>query len=271
MLILKLLPGEDNSAHGGKVFTSEMFSNYQSNLEKNFKAIDSPTGSSPDESVYDEVDHVKSTRSGGETEFSSTLPLTPTVRIPLSFSSPITSHHSPLVSPMGTSTAHLSPTIQCPKRSADDTPELPKGSAIAGVHSIPGVVAVPHSDPPKTIALNATLSTAPSNSESSSASVSIPSSFTETPSTAKHTISVKRDQRAREPCFLPMPGWRYFVEGKSTSGKRDLDMSAILQSIQLDAWITPYIITASILLTDRKLSEKQLTDISFQQVCQVFK
>ena len=257
MLFSKLLPGEDNSAHGGNIFTSEMFSNYQSNLEKNFKAIDLPTASSPDESVYDEVDHVKSTRSGAD--FTLTLPVTPT------------SHHSPLVSPMVTSNTYLSSTIQCPKRSADDTPELPKSSVIAGVNRIPSVVAVPHSDPPKTIALHATLSTAPSNSESSSASVSIPSSFTETPSTAKHTISVKRDQHAREPCFLPMPGWRYFVEGKSTSGKGDLDMSAILQSIQLDAWITPYIITASILLTDRKLSEKQLTDISFQQVCQVFK
>ena len=44
------------------------------------------------------------------------------------------------------------------------------------------------------------------------------------------------------------------------------DMSALLQSIPMDAWITPYIVAANLLLADRKLSEKQLTDISFQQV-----
>ena len=67
-----------------------------------------------------------------------------------------------------------------------------------------------------------------------------------------------------QPCLLPMPGGRAFLEGKNS--RRVPDLSKLLLSIPLDAWITPYIITASVLLSERKLPDKSLTDISFQQV-----
>lgn len=100
-----------------------------------------------------------------------------------------------------------------------------------------------------------------------------PSSSPPNPKPSSHSPSTRTSYmhtwrtaaRPTVPCFLPMPGGRTFAEGKQT-GARPLDMSAVLQSIPLDAWILPYIVTASILLAERKLPDKQLTDISFQQV-----
>mmetsp|Transcript_12657 Transcript_12657/g.20559 ORF Transcript_12657/g.20559 Transcript_12657/m.20559 type:complete len:1601 (+) Transcript_12657:232-5034(+) len=233
--------GEDKSSHGGNLFAGDICSIQQANLEQEFKSIDTPPDSKGD--ACDDTER--------------TQPVTPT---PLTALTGISTSPQPQQeTPPGRLSARISPST-----SPSGPFRTPPRSVSDGTSTSPGVS--PAFSPSKR-------SPGPSIA---TCSISSAHKFTPTPSTSDvHTPSVsevstlqkpvppsKRGPRAREPCFLPMPGWRSFADGKTVDS---LDMSAMLQSIAVDAWITPYIITASILLSERKLCEKQLTDISFQQ------
>ena len=163
--------GEDTSSHGGSVFTSQMFEDYQQSLERNLKGNN-------DEDIRDGLSR---NDSQFETIFNETK--------------------------MGTD---------------DSKPP------------IPGTL-----------------------------SHTTPNNFVERVSLSGTTMH--ETAASFKPCLLEMPGGRAFIN-KGDGNIDPQDMNSVLRSVPPDSWIAPYIIAGSILLTERKLSAKGLTNISFQQV-----